>query len=416
MSTLALPRKRDYSRKKTAAASGRVPFSASLITALVGATTFMGPAFTTQTAMFSAQYRGAFFAVILTVLLIDLFAQGNIYRIICFSGKHIQDIADELHPGLGRFLAYFMSCGICIYQFANVAGSGLGLHTLTGLNQHICCIIMGAFTICLLLSKSLSRTIGIVARILAGVLISVSLIVSFLAKPPLSAIPFQIAQADPALLILPVVTLIGTTCGGHAPYITTHRLLDEGICHEKNYYLYKRTQFLAALTSYTVRILLFLCAFGAVMEGAAVDMLNPAPSVFRAVIGLSGYRLYGLVLMLAGLMPIMGGTSTLCTLIEGYHPWIRNHRNIVCVTIILVCTVTDVFAGSPVNLMTAACALNSIVLPAGLIICLFASRRESIMGKGYRHPRFLTAGGIAVTIIGLFVSLWNLPALVHLFA
>src|SRR4029453_11161564 len=98
------------------------------------ATSAIGPGFLTQTAAFTEQLLTSFGFVILISLILDVGAQVNIWRIITVSNKRAQDIAGELLPGLGIFLAILIGFGGLVFNIGNIAGCGLGLHALTGLD------------------------------------------------------------------------------------------------------------------------------------------------------------------------------------------------------------------------------------------------------------------------------------------
>src|SRR3954469_2171929 len=93
------------------AVESEVPESrSSLRSVLVGAaflmaTSAIGPGFLTQTAAFTGQLGASFgFAIFLSILF-DLGAQLNIWRVVAVAERPAQDVANQLLPGLGRFLA-----------------------------------------------------------------------------------------------------------------------------------------------------------------------------------------------------------------------------------------------------------------------------------------------------------------------
>ncbi|MDS8741891.1 hypothetical protein RLK11_05785, partial [Streptococcus pneumoniae] len=74
--------------------------------AFLMATSAIGPGFLTQTTVFTETLLASFGFVILISIIIDIGAQTNIWRIIAISGKRAQDIANDVLPGLGYFLAF----------------------------------------------------------------------------------------------------------------------------------------------------------------------------------------------------------------------------------------------------------------------------------------------------------------------
>ncbi|HVK97446.1 MAG TPA: hypothetical protein VM368_06495, partial [Flavisolibacter sp.] len=111
--------------------------SALLGAAFLMATSAIGPGFLTQTSRFTADLLTSFGFVILVSLLLDIGAQVNIWRIITVSNKRAQDLANDLVPGLGTFLALLIGFGGLIFNIGNIGGSGLGLNAMTGLDPKI---------------------------------------------------------------------------------------------------------------------------------------------------------------------------------------------------------------------------------------------------------------------------------------
>ena len=58
------------------------------------ATSAIGPAFLTQTAVFTAQFTSSFAFAILLSILIDIGAQINIWRVLVVTGKRGQEVAN----------------------------------------------------------------------------------------------------------------------------------------------------------------------------------------------------------------------------------------------------------------------------------------------------------------------------------
>ncbi len=70
------------------------------------ATSSIGPAFLTQTSVFTEQFLASFAFAILASIIIDIGAQLNIWRILSVSGKRGQDVANQVFPGLGYLIAF----------------------------------------------------------------------------------------------------------------------------------------------------------------------------------------------------------------------------------------------------------------------------------------------------------------------
>lgn len=79
--------------------------------AFLMATSAIGPGFLTQTTVFTEKLAASFGFVILVSIIIDIGAQLNIWRILAVSEKKAQDIANQVLPGLGYFLALLIVMG-----------------------------------------------------------------------------------------------------------------------------------------------------------------------------------------------------------------------------------------------------------------------------------------------------------------
>ena len=79
--------------------------------AFLMATSAIGPGFLTQTTVFTGKFLASFGFVILLSVVIDIFAQLNIWRVLTVSGKRGQDVANETLPGSGYVLAFLVAAG-----------------------------------------------------------------------------------------------------------------------------------------------------------------------------------------------------------------------------------------------------------------------------------------------------------------
>ncbi|MDS9201560.1 divalent metal cation transporter, partial [Streptococcus pneumoniae] len=105
--------------------------------AFLMATSAIGPGFLTQTTVFTETLLASFGFVILISIIIDIGAQTNIWRIIAISGKRAQDIANDVLPGLGYFLAFLVVIGGLAFNIGNIAGAGLGTNVLFGISPEL---------------------------------------------------------------------------------------------------------------------------------------------------------------------------------------------------------------------------------------------------------------------------------------
>ena len=107
----------------------------SLIAAIfLMATSAIGPGFITQTATFTATMGAAFAFGILASILIDFVVQLNVWRIVTLTRMRASDLANAAIPGSGYLLAVLVIFGGLVFNVGNIAGAGLGLNALMGLD------------------------------------------------------------------------------------------------------------------------------------------------------------------------------------------------------------------------------------------------------------------------------------------
>jgi len=105
--------------------------------AFLMATSAIGPGFLTQTAVFTQALGASFGFAILVSVLFDLGAQLNIWRVIVASRLPAQPLLDRVVPNLGKFIAVLVAAGGLAFNIGNVAGAGLGLNALLGLDPRL---------------------------------------------------------------------------------------------------------------------------------------------------------------------------------------------------------------------------------------------------------------------------------------
>lgn len=115
--------------------------------AFLMATSAIGPGFLTQTTVFTGTLMASMGFVILISILIDIGAQVNIWRILAVSKMRAQDIANMVYPGLGYFLAALIVMGGLAFNIGNVAGAGLGLNVLLGVDAQLGALLSGLVAI-----------------------------------------------------------------------------------------------------------------------------------------------------------------------------------------------------------------------------------------------------------------------------
>ncbi len=375
--------------------------------AFLMATSAIGPGFLTQTSKFTSDFQASFGFVILISILLSAVAQMNIWRVLCVTGMRGQDVANKVLPGLGYLVAFMVVLGGLVFNIGNVGGGALGFNTLLGIPTEIGYVLAGLAAILVFISKNAKGVMDTLTKVLGAIMIAVIFVVIIMVKPPMGAAIKNtfVPDAGVQALVPAIITLLGGTVGGYITFAGAHRLIDAGITGEKNLKEINKSSVMGIGIATVVRIFLFLAVLGVVVKGVALDPANPAADAFKQGAGQLGYRFAGLVLLCAAITSIIGAAYTSVSFLKTFHPAIEKNENWVIIGFIAVSTLVMLLLGSPATLLVVAGALNGLILPITLGICLIASRKKSIMGENYHHPTWLFVLGIIVVIISAYLGI-----------
>ena len=375
--------------------------------AFLMATSAIGPGFLTQTSKFTSDFQASFGFVILLSILLAALAQMNIWRVLCVTGLRGQEVANKVLPGLGYLVAFMVVLGGLVFNIGNVGGGALGFNTLLGIPTKVGYVLAGVLAILVFLSRNAKGAMDTLTKILGAIMIVVIFIVIVVVKPPVgSAIKNTfVPDAGVQALVPAIITLLGGTVGGYITFAGAHRLIDAGITGEKNLKEINKSSVMGIGIATIVRIFLFLAVLGVVVKGVALDSANPAADAFRKGAGEIGYRFAGLVLLCAAITSIIGAAYTSVSFLKTFHPAIEKHENGVIIGFIAASTLIMLILGNPATLLVVAGALNGLILPITLGICLIASKKKTIMGENYHHPTWLLVLGIIVVIISAYLGI-----------
>ena len=108
----------------------------------------------TQTAVFTAEFYASFAFAILISILIDIGAQINIWRVLVVTGLRGQEVSNKVLPGLGTIVSILIAFGGLAFNIGNIAGAGLGLNAMFGLDIKWGAAITAVFSILIFVSRS----------------------------------------------------------------------------------------------------------------------------------------------------------------------------------------------------------------------------------------------------------------------
>ncbi len=380
--------------------------NALLGAAFLMATSAVGPGFLTQTTVFTQQLTTSFGFIILISVVIDLCVQFNIWQIVTVSGKHAQDLANELFPGLGYLLALLIVIGGLAFNIGNVAGAGLGIEAMTGIPVATGAVISAVMAIGIFLFKEAGKAMDSFSKILGLIMIGLILYIAFTSNPPFAEAihhTFIPEKFDP----VSTLTLVGGTVGGYISFAGAHRLLDSGFKGETALPQVNRGAATGILLTAVIRYFLFLATLGIILTGAQINPENPTASVFENAGGQLGRQMFGLMIWAAAITSVVGAAYTSISFLKSFHPLLEKYQTYLTILFILISTSIFLLVGKPVKVLIFVGTLNGFVLPVALIILLIASRKSRLMGS-YKHPLLLQIAGwlVVLVLLGLGVKLF----------
>ncbi|MDQ4080956.1 MAG: divalent metal cation transporter, partial [Gemmatimonadota bacterium] len=348
----------------------------------------------TQTAVFTERLGASFAFAIVVSILVDLVAQLNIWRVLTVSGRRAQQVANEVLPGLGWALALLVAAGGMAFNIGNIAGTGLGLNALAGIDVRLGATASAVVAIGLFIVREAGRAMDRFAQVLGLLMIGLTAYVVVVARPPLGEAALRTVvplETDP----LSIVTIVGGTVGGYITFAGAHRLLDAGVIGRSALGRVTRTAFAGIGIASLMRILLFLATLGVVAHGATLDAANPPASAFAHAAGELGARFFGAVMWAAAITSVVGAAYTSVSFLRSVSTHVERAPSRAIIVFIVISTAIFLAVGRPVAVLVLVGAINGLILPVSLGTMLIAAHRRRIVGD-YRHPLLLTLAGIVV--------------------
>jgi len=390
----------------------KLVFSGPLVgAAFLMATSAIGPGFITQTTRFTADLKASFGFVILISVLMDIGAQLNIWRVISVSKMYAHDLANKVLPGSGYFLSVLIILGGLAFNIGNIAGAGMGLNVLFGIDVKTGASISCIFAAGIFLFKTAGAIMDNFTKLLGLVMISLTLYVAFQSNPPIGEAFIKTIVPDVVNETI-ILTIVGGTVGGYISFAGAHRLLDAGIGGREHVKQVSKSAVSAILIASLMRMILFIAALGIVWQGIALNPQNPAATVFESAAGQIGYKIFGLVLWSAAITSVIGSAFTSVTFAKLLHPVVSKNFRQIIIAFIVFSTIIFLLVGQPVKLLITAGAINGLILPIALALILFATYKKQI-NPGYKHPNWLSIAGWLVV---LAMSYMGTKAIIALFS
>ncbi len=378
--------------------------SAILGAAFLMATSAIGPGFLNNTSAFTQQLLTSFGFVILISVLIDIGAQLNIWRIITVNENRAQDLSNKLLPGLGYFLASLIAFGGLAFNVGNIAGCGLGLEVLTGIDAKWGAVISCVIALFIFWTKEAGKAIDLFVKVLGIAMIGLTVYVMFASNPPFGKAvqhTFWPEKIDMQM----IVALVGGTVGGYISFAGAHRLLDANVKGVAAIPQVNRSSVTGIVITAIMRYVLFLAALGIVWGGATLVDKNPAASVFQIAAGNAGYKFFGVVLWSAAITSVIGASYTSVSFWKTFSPGLEKNQRLLISGFIIISTVIFlVLKQTPGTILVMAGILNGLILPIALAIMLIAVTKKRLF-PSYHHPLWMHITGWLIVALMTWMSI-----------
>lgn len=401
----------------TPTAGKRAARSATIGAMFLMATSAIGPGFITQTGQFTYTLGAAFAFAILISILIDIAVQLNVWRIIGVSGMKAQELANSVLPGLGIFLAILVALGGFVFNVGNVAGGGLGMNSMLGMDPKIGGIITALLAIGVFISKRAGVALDRIVVALGVIMIAATLYVAIVSNPPVGEALKQSVLPEEIDFTV-ITTLVGGTVGGYITYAGAHRMLDAGISGPEYVKDISRSSVTGIIITGIMRFLLFLAILGVVATGVQMDTESSiAGQAFGIAAGEVGTRLFGLILWGAAISSVIGAAFTSVSFLTSSKTSVAV-KNGLTIGFIVVSTIVFIIAGkAPATLLIVAGAVNGLILPVGFGVLMFVATflGKSLL-KGYRYPLWLIVIGWASWLLTIYLGVMSLSGIAKLWA
>ncbi|WP_138759784.1 NRAMP family divalent metal transporter [Modestobacter altitudinis] len=380
------------------------------------ATSAIGPGFITQTTTFTVQLGAAFAFAIVISILVDIALQLNVWRVIGISGRRAQELGNLVAPGLGWVMAGFLLVGGLVFNIGNVAGSGLGLDAMLGLDPKLGGALSAVIAIGIFLSKKAGVAVDRIVVVLGLAMILLTAYIAITSGPPVGQALRNVVLPE-EVDVLAITTLVGGTIGGYIVYAGAHRLLDSGVTGPAHVRDITRGSVTGILITAVMRVVLFLAILGVVTGGAALDPDNQAASAFEQAAGEVGLRVFGIVLWAAAITSVIGASYTSVSFITSRTRTSDRTRTLMVVGFIAVTTLAYLLIGTaPTTLLVFAGAFNGLLLPIGIAVLLWVATRRTDLLNGYRYPRWLLAIGWLAWLLTLYLAVNSVRPVIELFS
>lgn len=377
-----------------------------LAATMVMATSAVGPGFLTQTTVFTEQLAYNFGFVILLSVVIDIIAQVTIWKALTFANSPVQQLAESLAEGLGKFLIIAIAFGGLVFNIGNLAGTGMGMNAMLGIPVIQGTVISSVIAAVIFYSDNFLPKLDIFMKGMALVMVTLLVAMVVMADVDLlKALRFTFIPEK--IDVRATITLVGGTVGGYITFAGAQRLLDAGVTGKENARQVERSAYRGILFTGFFRYFLFIGILSTVLSGLALNPDNPTASVFSDYFGSRGGVLFGMMIWAASITSVVGATYTSLAFLKDLHPVFSKYKKTGVMVFIAVSLLINILFGKPVSLLVFAGYLNGFILPIGLTVVLVSLIKNKAL-SGIRISKALQGAAWAVTGLLLYFSIRSL--------
>ncbi|MGO2986391.1 MAG: NRAMP family divalent metal transporter, partial [Brevibacterium aurantiacum] len=313
--------------------------------------------------------------------------------------------ASSAIPGTGMLLSVLIVIGGLAFNIGNIAGGGLGLNALLGIDPKLGGLLTGVLAIGIFLFKRAGKVVDTVVMVLGVGMIILTIIVAIVSNPPVGEAIKQSFLPD-TINFATITTIVGGSVGGYITYSGAHRYLDSGKTGPEHAPSVMRSALTGILVTGVMRYVLFLAILGVVASGVALDLdsnvANPAGQAFAAVLGDAGMRIFGAIFWAAALSSVIGAAYTSATFLSAFSKRLEKGwpLQLATVAFIAVSLVIYLIVGTaPATLLVFVGGFNGLILPIGLTIFMYIGWFKPRLLRVDKYPTWLLIIGTAATLL-----------------
>ncbi len=384
---------------------------------------FIGPGTIVTASTAGADYGAALLWAVLFSVVATIILQEMAARIGIAGGQGLAESirASAASPVLRRALILIIGVTILLgnaaFQAGNLLGATLGINIVTGLDQGVVLVLLGAFAGGLLLTGRY-RTIQNVLVSLVVLMSALFCIVAVMTAPNLNElVGGALVPRVPTGSLLIVLALIGTTIVPYNLFLHASTALEQWPEAARNDANVREAR-LDTICSVTLGGLVTASVLVTAMPLRGLGDEGSAATVgqqLEPLLGPAAPVLFAAGLFAAGLTSSITAPLSAAYAVSGAFGWppdLRSARLRLLGGFVLVTGVLfgALFDGSPYRVIVLAQAVNALFLPVVVVLLLVIANRTEIMGR-FCNSRLTNVLGVLVVLVIAVLSAVQLARL-----